>query len=89
VLTGNVLDDLDDFRRLNPIEFGPELEGRKRIEERVLGDLALRKARRCVEQTKRDPRKPQKAVAHLCEVREATTQSEQAAFGRVLGGVLA
>src|SRR5262249_19560756 len=50
-------DDLQHLRRLDAIELRPELERRERIEERVVRDLPLQKARRRIEDAKRDPRR--------------------------------
>jgi hypothetical protein len=68
----------------DPVELGPELQRRQRIEERRLRDLAMGHRQRCVEEPEGDAREPRHAAGHLEQVRERVAQEKQRLLGRVL-----
>src|SRR4051812_16444494 len=83
--TRYIVDEVEDLGRSDAIELGTKLERAQRIEERVVGNLALRRGDQRIKETIGDAGEPQNAIGHLERLRESMAQNEQALFGPLLG----
>ena len=79
--TRYIADEVEDLGRSDAIELGAKLERAERIEERVVGDLALRRGDERIKETIGDAGEAQHAIGHLERLRESMAQDEKALFG--------